>query len=60
MPTVNVDLLDSKVTREQKRQLAKSLTRVVSETLGYPKERVTIIFRSTSRENIARSGELGS
>ena len=36
MPTINVDLLDSKVKQTQKRQLAKSLTKVLSETLGYP------------------------
>lgn len=59
MPTVIVDLLDSKVTLRQKRQLAESLTEVVSETLGYASERVTIVFRNTSRRNIARGGKLG-
>ncbi len=59
MPTVIVDLLDSRVTLRQKRQLAESLTEVVSETLGYPIERVTIIFKGTSRRNIARGGKLG-
>ena len=33
MPTVTVDLLDSKITSKQKRLLAESLTDVVSETL---------------------------
>ncbi|HLC10364.1 MAG TPA: tautomerase family protein [Candidatus Bathyarchaeia archaeon] len=59
MPTINVDLLDSKVKQTQKRQLAKSLTKVLSETLGYPDKEVTIIFKSTSRRNIARAGKLG-
>ncbi len=59
MPTVIVDLLDSRVTLRRKRQLAESLTEVVSETLGYPNERVTIVFKSTSRRNIARGGKLG-
>jgi 4-oxalocrotonate tautomerase family enzyme len=54
-----VDLLDSRVTLRQKRQLAESLTEVVSETLGYPNERVTIVFKSTSKRNIARGGKLG-
>jgi phenylpyruvate tautomerase PptA (4-oxalocrotonate tautomerase family) len=53
-----VDLLDSKITVVQKRQLAESLTEVVSETLGYPKDRVLIIFRRTAREDIARGGRL--
>ncbi len=59
MPTVTVDLLDSKVTSEQKRLLAKSLTEVVSETLDYPRDRVTIIFRRTLKSDIARGGRLG-
>jgi phenylpyruvate tautomerase PptA (4-oxalocrotonate tautomerase family) len=37
MPTVRVDLLDSKITLAQKKQLAESLTDVVSEILSYPK-----------------------
>jgi phenylpyruvate tautomerase PptA (4-oxalocrotonate tautomerase family) len=59
LPTVRVDLLDSKITLSQKRQLAESLTDVVSETLGYPKDRVFIIFRRTPKSDIARGGKLG-
>ena len=59
MPTVRVDLLDSKITIGQKRQLAQSLTDIVSETLGYSKDRVLIIFRQTPKSDIARSGKLG-
>ncbi len=59
MPTVRVDLLDTKITAEQKRQLAESLTNVVSETLGYSKNRVLIIFRQTPKSDIARGGKLG-
>lgn len=59
MPTISVDLLDSRVTLAQKRQLAKSLTRILSETLGYSEEGVTVIFRSVSTGNIARDGTLG-
>ena len=40
LPTVRVDLLDSKITVGQKKQLAESLTEIVSETLGYQKDRV--------------------
>jgi len=54
-----VDLLDSKITVGQKRQLAESLTEIVSETLGYPKDRVLIIFRQTPKSDIARGGKLG-
>jgi len=59
LPTVTVDLLDSKVTPKNKRLLAESLTEVVSETLDYPSDRVTIIFRRTSKSDIARGGKLG-
>jgi len=59
LPTVRVDLLDSKITVGQKRQLAESLTEIVSETLGYPKDRVLIIFRQTPKSDIARGGKLG-
>jgi len=59
LPKVRVDLLDSKITVGQKRQLAESLTEIVSETLGYSKDRVLIIFRQTPRSDIARGGKLG-
>ena len=59
MPTVRVDLLDTKITLEQKREIAESLTKVVSETLDYPDDRVVIIFRRTSKGDIARGGKLG-
>jgi len=54
-----VDLLDSKITVGQKRQLAESLTEIVSETLGYSKDGVLIIFRQTPKSDIARGGKLG-
>jgi phenylpyruvate tautomerase PptA (4-oxalocrotonate tautomerase family) len=59
VPTIHVDLLDSRVTLAQKRKLAQSLTRILSETLGYSEEGVTVIFRSVSTSNIARDGKLG-
>ncbi|OLE90603.1 MAG: hypothetical protein AUF79_09720 [Crenarchaeota archaeon 13_1_20CM_2_51_8] len=59
MPTVRVDLFDSKITLKQKKELAKSLTSVVSETLGAPKDRVVIIFKHTLKNDIARGGKLG-
>ncbi len=60
MPTVRVDLLDTKITLKEKRELARVLTRVVSETLGDPKEGVTVVFNSSSRTDVARGGMLGS
>ncbi len=60
MPTVNVDLFDTKITLKQKRQLAESLTKVVSETFGYPIDRILIVFKTTHSRDIARGGKLGS
>jgi len=51
-----VDLLDSKITVSQKRQLAESLTEIVSETLGYSKDRVLIIFRQRPKSDIGKLG----
>ncbi len=59
MPMVKVDLLDLKVTPVQKSHLAESLTKVVSETLGYRAETVTIVFTMRPKEDIARGGRLG-
>ena len=59
MPTVRVDLFDTRATRVQKQQLAESLTTLVTETLGDPKESVTIVFESASSGDIARGGRLG-
>lgn len=60
MPTVNVDLFDTKITVKQKRQLAESLTKIVSETFSYPIGRILIVFRTTPSRDIARGGKLGS
>ena len=59
MPTVDVNLFDTKVTERQKRRLAESLTEVVSDTLGARPEDVTITFRRVARMDIARAGKLG-
>ncbi len=59
MPTVHVDLLDTNVTVKQKRELAESLTKVASETLGESEDRITIVFRNVSKKDIARGGSLG-
>ena len=59
MPTVRVDLLDSKITLKQKRELAESLTNVVTETFGDRKDRVVIIFKHTAKRDLARGGRLG-
>ena len=59
VPTVKVDLLDHKVTLQQKRKLAEVLTKTVAETLGYPEEWVLIVFMRRSKNDIARGGILG-
>lgn len=59
LPTVNVELLDWKISVQQKKRLAESLTETVTETLGYVRDSVVIVFKSTASDNVARAGVLG-
>lgn len=59
MPTLDVHLFDTKVTLKQRRELAKTLTRVAVETLDASKDDVTIIFRRSSTNDVAHGGRIG-
>ncbi len=59
VPTVKVDLLDYKITLQQKRKLSELLTKTVADTLGHTEDRVLIIFTTRSKNDIARGGKLG-
>jgi phenylpyruvate tautomerase PptA (4-oxalocrotonate tautomerase family) len=59
LPTVDVNLFDTKVTLREKQLLAGLLTTIVSETLGSVRDEVTIVFRRSSKNDIARGGKLG-
>jgi 4-oxalocrotonate tautomerase len=57
MPIIQVDMLKGR-TIEQKRQMVKEMTEVVSRTANYPKEAVRIIIREMEFENFGMSGQL--
>lgn len=59
MPTIDVNFFDTKVTLKQKRMLAEVLTTAASETLGSARDEITIVFRGSSKNDVARGGKLG-
>lgn len=59
MPFVQIDMIEGRTT-DQKREMAKKITEVISETAKCPKEAVNIVIRETKKENIAVAGILKS
>lgn len=59
MPILQIEILKGR-TLEQKREMVKKVTDVVSETLNCPKEAVRIIIREMEFDNFAHAGKLRS
>jgi len=59
MPVLRVSMWKGR-THEQKAELAKALTNVVTEILKAPPEATTIIFEEVDKENWAKGGKLVS
>ncbi len=59
MPVLRVSMWKGR-THEQKAELAKALTNVVTEILKAPPEATTIIFEEVDKENWAKGGNLVS
>ncbi len=59
MPIVNVDWADGR-TPDQKREIAKGFTEVMTRVAGCPAEAVTVIFTDHPRTDIAKAGKLMS
>ncbi len=57
MPYVNIRVAGT-LTKEQKQQIAKGVTDVISEAANKPKEAILIFIDEESRENIAKAGVL--
>jgi 4-oxalocrotonate tautomerase len=57
MPKVIVEMLPGR-TLDQKREITKKLTAVLSETMRVEKETVHIIIHENSDENVAQGGVL--
>jgi 4-oxalocrotonate tautomerase len=59
MPFITVKVLEGKTT-EQKRELVKKMTEVVSETFEVEADRVFIFFEDLKKDNYGKHGELYS
>lgn len=57
MPYVNIRVAGS-LTREQKQQISKGVTDVISKAANKPPENILIFIDEVERENIAKSGKL--
>ncbi|TWI58102.1 2-hydroxymuconate tautomerase [Halalkalibacter nanhaiisediminis] len=59
MPFITVKVLEGKTT-EQKRELVKKMTDVVTETFEVEKDKVFIFFEDLEKDNYGKHGELFS
>ncbi len=57
MPYVNIRVA-GELTREQKQEMSKGVTKVISEVANKPPESILIFIDEVARENIAKSGKL--
>jgi 4-oxalocrotonate tautomerase len=57
MPYVNIRVA-GKLSRKQKKKIARGVTKVISEVAGKPRESVLVFIDEEQRENIARGGRL--
>lgn len=59
MPIVQIELLTGR-TLEQRRALAKNVTKAITDSLNVPPEAVSIIIREMEPDHYATAGELRS
>ncbi|HCS10293.1 MAG TPA: 4-oxalocrotonate tautomerase [Clostridiales bacterium] len=57
MPSIHVEMLKGR-TIEQKREMVKEITEVVSRTVNCPKEAIRIVINEMEFENFALGGVL--
>ncbi len=57
MPYVNIRVA-GELSREQKQEISKGVTKVISEVANKPPESILIFIDEVIRENIAKSGKL--
>ncbi|HPB79728.1 MAG TPA: 2-hydroxymuconate tautomerase [Sedimentibacter sp.] len=57
MPIIQVEMLKGR-TVDQKREMVKEITEVVSRTANCPKEAVRIVIREMEFENFGINGQL--
>ncbi|MFA5536405.1 MAG: 2-hydroxymuconate tautomerase [Bacillota bacterium] len=59
MPFIQINMLEGR-TVEQKRGLAKLVTKSVSEALGIAEQNVTIIIKDVPKTNFSQGGTLAT
>ncbi len=59
MPVVKIDMWEGR-TKEQKEKLIKSVTKAIADTLGIPKEHITVIINDVPKTNWGLKGEQAS
>ena len=59
MPIVQIEMLKGR-TADQRRALAKNVTKAIVDSLGVPPEAVSIIIRDMEHDHYATAGELRS
>lgn len=57
MPIVQIDMIEGRTT-EQKREMVKKITEVITQTANCPAEAVTIVIREAAKQHIAKAGTL--
>ncbi len=55
MPIVQIDMLEGR-SLEQKREMVRKITEVITETANCPADAVTIVIREASKQHIAKAG----
>lgn len=56
MPVIHID--SNELSRAQKRELVKSITKITSEVTGLPENTITIIIREVPAEDVGVAGML--
>ena len=59
MPVVQVSLYEGR-TPDQKRELAKAITKAISETAGVPDSATTIIFQDVAKTDWSNGGVMAA
>lgn len=59
MPIVNIDWFEGR-TVEQKKEIARKITDVITDVTGCPEDAVTVIFNDKQRHDIAKAGEIST
>ncbi len=56
MPVIHID--SNELSRAQKRELVKSITKITSKVTGLPENTITIIIREVPTEDVGVAGML--